>query len=255
MLCDSLPSPLFLLPNFPLLLPYLGQYIWIPPLPHIRMALHSIRQRRVTQMSPPPLRKGEFHVIHPVYPSLPPYFCSHFHYLIWDIDRFKRSIVAHTLEERDAKARTLARGWGKYTVGGAGTDAMGEGFKTLADGYDEGARYWRAVDPIAREVLCLKTMVVGGLKEIGCQHGVFVWADALLGSLVGGKAGEIWVLDYLEFVLLVRVEEAGEGRGGKTEGFCYKRGECGGKGGHLAHVRLEGRTEHREVIWVRPLIR
>lgn len=55
-----------------------------------------------------------------------------------------------------------------------------------------------------------------------------MWADALLGSLVAGEGGEIWIFDDLEFVLLIWVEEAGEGRGGKTKGFCYKRGKCGG---------------------------
>ncbi len=66
-----------------------------------------------------------------------------------------------------------------------------------------------------------------GLEEIRCQHGVFVWANALLGLLVGRKRGEIRIFDDLEFVLLIGIEEAGEGRGREMKGFGYEGSECG----------------------------
>lgn len=46
-----------------LLLPDPLQDIRIPPLPHIDMALDPIHQRCFPQMSPPPFRKCEFHLI------------------------------------------------------------------------------------------------------------------------------------------------------------------------------------------------
>lgn len=106
-------------------------------------------------MSPLSFCKREFDIIHPVNPSFPQYFFSYCHYLLWDIDGLERSVVAHALEERDTEARSFACGWGKHSVGGAGADAVGEGFKTLTDCYDEGARDWTTVDPVAREVLRL----------------------------------------------------------------------------------------------------
>lgn len=43
--------------------------------------------------------------------------------------------------------------------------------------------------------------------------------DALPGLLISGQGGEIWVFDYLEFMLLVFIEEAVEG--GRGEGECF----------------------------------
>ena len=80
---------------------------------------------------------------------------------------FECSIVTHALEEGDAEAGPLARDGGEHAVGGAGADAVGEGFEALADGDDEGAWDGGAVDPFARQVLGLEAAVVGGLEEVG----------------------------------------------------------------------------------------
>lgn len=132
------------------------------------------------------------------------------------------------MEKGDAVPGALAGGGAQDAVGGAGADAVGEGFQALADGHDEGPGDGRAIDPVAGEVLGLEAAVRGGLEEVRGQHGVFVRADALSVSVRKGwvrvavldrEGAGVRILDDFEFMLLIGVEEAVEGCWGQVESF------------------------------------
>ena len=99
-------------------------------------------------------------------------------------------------------------------MGGGFADAVCECFEALPDCYDEGARDGRNVDPVAREVLRLKSTVGRRLEEIGGQHAILVGAHALaFRATFVVQGGYVGVFDDFDLVLLVGVEEAVECRG------------------------------------------
>lgn len=158
---------LVLLRLSPLLVPYFPQNIWVPPLPHIRMALDPVRQRRLPKVSPSALLERELDVVSPArLPPVPQHLLPHLHDLCGDIHALERGVVADPLEKGDAVPRTLAGGGAQDAVGGAGADAVGEGLQALADGHDESSGDGRAIDPVAGEILGLKAAVRGGLEEV-----------------------------------------------------------------------------------------
>ena len=64
----------------------------------------------------------------------------------------------------------------------------------------------------------------------------------------------VWVFDDFELVLLVSVEEAVEGCGGKEEGFGDQGGEFDGEAGHEGYVAFVGGAEVGEEGGGGPLV-
>lgn len=121
-----------------LLFPYPFEYLRIPPLPHILMALDPIHQRRFPQMSPPPLLKCKLHIVNPLSPSRLHPLIPHRQDLTRHIYALESGIIAHALKEGHAEAWAESSLWGEYPVGGAFADAVGERFEALTDGDNEG---------------------------------------------------------------------------------------------------------------------
>lgn len=159
-------APLFLLSSLALLPPNPLQKLRIPPLAHIRMTPHAVRQGRLAQMPPAPLPERKLHIIPPQPAPLRHNLVPHPQHLGGDVHGLKRAIVAHALEEGHAVPRPGARGGREHAVGGGFADAVRERLEALPDRYHQGAREGRDVDPVAREVLRLEPRVVGGLQEV-----------------------------------------------------------------------------------------
>jgi len=131
-------------------------------------------------------------------------------------------------------------------VGSALADAVGERFETLADSYHQCGRNGGAIDPVTVEVLGLETRMRRDLKEVRCEHRIFVGPHALILTR-GGEGRCVWVFDDFQFVLLVSVEKAIEGRGWEVEGFGYEGGEFGGDARHVGDVGFVSLAEGGEI--------
>ena len=139
-----------------LLLPYTLQDLGIPPLPHIRMTLDTVPQRRFTQRGRhASLPERKLDIVQPLSAISLQHLSALLLHVLGHlahadlIQILKGGVPPHALEEGDGEAGALARGGGKDPMRGAHADALCQGLETLADGDDQGAGDRGAVDPFA----------------------------------------------------------------------------------------------------------
>lgn len=231
-----------------LLLPDLRQHIWVPTLRHVRVALTPIRKRGFPKVIPPALDESELHVIAATafavqdLPSQPANVIRHVH-------RLKLGVIAHALEEGNAEARALASLWGEDAVSSAGADAIGERFKALADGDDQGAADGWAVDPFSLGVLSLEAFHLAGLEQVASEHAVLVRSDSLANT-----RAVVGVFDDLQLMLLIFVKEPVECIWLQSQAFGDQACEDHTDIGHLANIVFVDGSERRHELSARPLV-
>ena len=233
-----------------------------PSLPNIRMTPDPIHERRFAQMSPSALHKRKLDII----PATPARLVPQRQHLARHLHSLKCSIVADALEERHAVAGTLPRPRRQHAMRRRRAHAARQRLHALADGNDQRARNRRTVDPGTRRVLRLQARLPGRLQQVARQHAVLVRADALardivapplLGACRGARQRDVafGILHDLQLVLLVWVEEAGEGASGQPNSLGDQRREEDADVAHTRHVIFEYGAEARQQCSARPLVR
>jgi hypothetical protein len=116
------------------------------------MRLDSVRQRRLTEMTPFALAKGKFDIVFS--PAVPAnHILSQLADVLWNIHLFKAGVIAHALEEWHTEAWAISSPRTQHSMDGTRAHTAGQRFKALAYRYHEGAVNWFCVNPFSARVL------------------------------------------------------------------------------------------------------
>uniref|UniRef100_A0A0B7K5J2 Uncharacterized protein n=1 Tax=Bionectria ochroleuca TaxID=29856 RepID=A0A0B7K5J2_BIOOC len=153
--------PLLIFGQGRLLLANALEYIGIPPLAHVRMALDPIPQSGLAQrLGSTPRPKGELHIVQPAtvaFDNPPPLLLDP----VGDganadlLQLVKVRVQVHPLKEWDREPRARARRGRQDAMRRRDAHALGQRLEALADGHHHRPRDRRTVDPLPLDVLHL----------------------------------------------------------------------------------------------------
>ena len=176
------------------------------------MTPNPVHERRLTKMAPPPLTKRKLNIILPLPPNFTqlPHPLRHIHLL-------KLGVITDALEERHTESLTLTLPWTQHPMGRRPAHPSRQRLQALTHRHDQRAFHGRTVDPFPLLILRLQPHLWRRLQQVARQHRVLVWAHSLAVDRVITVSRAFRILYEFQLVLLICVEEAGEGGWGHIQ--------------------------------------
>ncbi|KAK2598585.1 hypothetical protein N8I77_011985 [Diaporthe amygdali] len=250
-----------------LFLPDLRKYIWVPPLPNIRVALDAVPERRLAQRARnAPAAERKLDIIEPPAPIGPQHVLAQpAHLAGHDADAdalevLERRVGLHALEERYREPAPLPRPRAQHPVRRRRAHPARQRLHPLPDRHHQRPGPRRAVDPLAPRVLRLQPPVPARLQQVAGQHRVLVGAHALplavvVAAAVQAQLARVRVPHDLELVLLVRAADVLVERARRQpHRLGHQAREADRHAAHQPHVLGVRAAKAREHALRRPLV-